>query len=221
MKPSLRARRLPRALGRLLCLALAACGESGGGGSQPSPPQPEEVTVVRDAHGVPHVFAKSDAGALFGAGWAAAEDRHFQMLWGRLMVQGRVAEFFGPGFQQNPTTGAFEDSHVEHDREARLVGWSRHARRVAAALDAETRALLDAYAQGVNEYLLAPGAALHPLVAQQGLPLDPWTAEDCVGAWLRMGRHFTAEATRRSRRATRSRRCWPTPGSRWRRPSTR
>lgn len=168
----------------IVALAAAACSGGGGGNSNPGGQTPETVSIVRDVFGSPHVFAQSDGGAYFGAGYAAAEDRLFQMCWTRLMYQGRVAEFLGPG-----TVGSL-DLHVAHDVEARLFGWALHAERAAAAMDPAARKLLDAYAAGVNAYMKTPGAALHPFFAQFGVPLEPWTAADCIGVWLRLGRHF-------------------------------
>jgi len=177
-----------------LSLALAAC--SGGGGSSPAGgggnPPPETVSLVRDTFGTPHVFAATDAGAYFGAGYAAAEDRLFQMCWTRLMVQGRVAEFFGAGAITGPG-GSTLEKHVVHDIEARLIGWHAHAQRAADGIDPAMRELLDAYAAGVNRYMQLPAAGTHPFFAQLGIPLEPWTAADCIGVWLRFGRHFGSD----------------------------
>jgi hypothetical protein len=60
------------------------------GGSSHSP-NPVDVALLRDAWGVPHVFAPTERAALYGLGWASAEDRLFQMLRSRLMVQGQSA----------------------------------------------------------------------------------------------------------------------------------
>lgn len=166
---------------------IAGCG--GGGGSSHSP-APVDVALVRDAWGVPHVFAPSDRAAFYGLGWAAAEDRLFQMLYARLMFRGRVAEFFGPG--NVPGRG---DTNVDHDLEARLVGWRRQAAETAATLDAETQGLLEAYAKGVNDYMASPGAALNPLIALHQIPLAPWRPEDCVGVWMGFVRHFSSDAS--------------------------
>jgi penicillin amidase len=156
--------------------------------------QARDILLVRDAFGVAHVFAKSDAGAFFGAGFAAAEDRLFQMYWGRLMYRGRVAEFFGQG-PQLPGSSPPRYQHVEHDRAARLYGWERHARAVVAALDPALRALLEAYAAGVNAALADPGTPIHPHFAAFGIPLEPWTSEDCIGLWIRSVRHFATDPT--------------------------
>ena len=161
-------------------LFLGACG-GGGGGSIGV----EDVTLMRDAWGVPHVFADTDRGAYFGLGWATAEDRLFQMHRSRLMAQGRTAEFFGPGF-----VAGKGETFVDHDRKARLEGWWRLAVESTSRLDADTLALLRAFADGVNAYVESPGAVIHPLFAQYGIPLDPWQPEDCIAVWLRFGRHF-------------------------------
>lgn len=194
--PSPRTRSVP-ALAFLLSVVAAACGGGGGSsGSSSGPPPSAPVVVVRDAFGVAHVTATSDAGAYFGAGYAAAQDRLFQMCWGRVQIQGRVAEFFGPG---TPLDGSTIPRNVYQDVSARLVGWRRHCEREANELAPSVRALLDAYAAGVNRELDdvragGPAAARHPMFAQYALPLDPWTAEDCIGAWYRMSRHYALDA---------------------------
>ena len=35
---------------------------------------PNEIDIVRDAYGVPHIFAKTDAEVAYGLAWAHAED---------------------------------------------------------------------------------------------------------------------------------------------------
>ena len=189
----------------LCCLALACSGGGGGDGSggknppggnppppPPPPPQPEQVEVARDVYGVPHVFAETDAGAMFGLGWAAAEDRLFQMVRARLMIEGRVAEFFGAGIVIDPGTGNVTHVNRAHDREARAIGWRRHALKAAQAMEPDVLRLLQAYSDGVNAYVASPGAQLHPFFAQFGVPIEPWTPVDCISVWLRFGRHFSA-----------------------------
>ena len=188
----------------LCLLSLFACSDAmggrGGGGSgsgstviaPPSADNPaEQVSILRDDYGVPHVFAQSDRGALFGAGYAAAEDRLFQMVRARLMCQGREAEFFGPGQIVDPKTGKITNTAILHDREARLVGWWRHAQRVVAVMPNDTLRLLKAYADGVNAYIQDPNAVFHPFFAHFKVPIDPWQPVDCVAVWLAFGRHFS------------------------------
>lgn len=157
------------------------------------------ISIGRDAHGVPHVFANTDAGALYGAGYAAAEDRLFQMFWMRLVHQGRAAQYFGPGNSVHPTTGVITKTHVQSDVRARAFGWSKHADRVVAAMDSPTLKLLQVYSNGVNARMSDPGALLDPLFTRYSVPLEPWTPADCVGAWLRFGEFFGSNGLEEAR----------------------
>jgi penicillin amidase len=61
----------------------------------PEPPVPPEVacTIIRDNYGVPHVFADTKEGLAFGAGYAMAQDRLWQMDVFRRAATGRLAEY--------------------------------------------------------------------------------------------------------------------------------
>ena len=96
------------------------------------------VEVVRDRYGVPHVFAQSDADALFGQGLVHAQDRLFQMDLLRRVAAGRLAEVAGARALQS-------------DRFMCRLGLDEAAARDLAAAPVEERALVEAYARGVNE----------------------------------------------------------------------
>ncbi|NBO19999.1 MAG: penicillin acylase family protein, partial [Proteobacteria bacterium] len=53
------------------------------------------VDVVRDQHGVPHIFAQNRADALQALGYLHASERLFQMEMNRRAGQGRLAEVLG------------------------------------------------------------------------------------------------------------------------------
>src|SRR2546421_3713187 len=55
----------------------------------------EEVTIIRDSYGVPHVLASTERGVYFGGGYAVAEDRLFQLERYRRDARGQVAEIEG------------------------------------------------------------------------------------------------------------------------------
>ena len=55
------------------------------------------VEILRDARGVPHVRARSEADAFLGLGFAHAQDRLGQMLWLVRLARGRTAEVQGAG----------------------------------------------------------------------------------------------------------------------------
>ena len=56
----------------------------------------EEVTILRDEFGIPNVFAETDEGAVFGAGYAQAEDRLEYLLKQYRRCEGTMSEVFGP-----------------------------------------------------------------------------------------------------------------------------
>ena len=55
----------------------------------------QDMDIVRDNKGVPHIFANSDNDAFFGLGFVHAQDRLWQMTLTRRAAQGRLSEIFG------------------------------------------------------------------------------------------------------------------------------
>ena len=49
------------------------------------------VTIVRDGNGIPHITGESASDAVFGLGYAHAQDRLWQMEWQRRLASGRSA----------------------------------------------------------------------------------------------------------------------------------
>ena len=54
-----------------------------------------EVTIHRDRWGIPHVFARTDAGAAFGFAYAQAEDYFARLELNYVQALGRGAELEG------------------------------------------------------------------------------------------------------------------------------
>ena len=174
--------RLSTALGVLTLLGTAACG-SGSSGSVAQAAS-NSIEIVVDGFGVPHVYATDDREAFYGMGWACAHDRFFQMSYERLLIRGRSAEVFGPD------AGGGSMSYVLHDLRTRLSGFGRLADEMEQSLDATTRSFLQAYCDGVNDFVQQAGV-LHPLFTTFNLPVEPWTPSDCIGAWMRLGRFIS------------------------------
>src|SRR5262245_20582508 len=149
-----------------------------------------KVELLRDRWGVPHVFAESDAGAMYGLGQAVAEDRGFQMYYSLRIIQGQLAELIGDRPSQRR-----DESALVHDRKMRTFGFYRAAQAVAARLDADTLALLQAYCEGVNDYFAGHRDQLHPLFAKLDLQPEPWTPADCIASWWHLGQFFTTDGT--------------------------
>ena len=129
----------------------------------------QPVEIVRDAEGVPHIFAASERDGWFAMGYAHAQDRLWQMEFQRRVAQGRLAEFLG-------------ERAYDTDRLMRTLGFGRLAERVVARLDEESRAHLDAYAAGVNAFLATDPVLPIEFHALRLQP-EPWKPADSVG-WL-------------------------------------
>lgn len=143
-----------------------------------------DVIIIRDTWGIAHVYSGTDAGAMFGAGYASAQDRLYQMHRNRRAVQGRLAELVGL------RRGGSFGSTVEQDRNFRHRQLDRYARRVVAKLDGSTRAMLLAYCAGVNHYIDTHRDDL--LYLFEGQVPEPWEPADCLGAWNRVADYFSS-----------------------------
>jgi penicillin amidase len=175
----------------LSCVCLLATGAAAGPVHGPKEAY-GKVELVRDTWGVPHVFSDTDAGAMYGLGHAAAEERAFQMHYNLRIIQGRLAEVVG----ERRSVRRPKETAVDNDRKMRTFGFYRAAKDVAKNLDADTVALLEAYCEGVNGYAGANRGKLHPLFAKLGLEPEPWTPADCVASWWHLGQFFAGDGTR-------------------------
>src|SRR6185295_20078470 len=57
----------------------------------------QDVEVIRDRFGIPHIYAANDADAYFMLGYVHAQDRLFQMDVNRRTASGTLGELLGPG----------------------------------------------------------------------------------------------------------------------------
>ena len=138
-----------------------------------------EVTVVRDAQGVPQIYADTPEDLFRAQGYVQAQDRFFEMDYRRHVTAGRLAELVG----DNPDA-------IAADMVTRTFGWREVAEQEWEIVSPETKAYLQAYAEGVNAYLAdrSPSEiALEYTVL--GLQVDvadpePWDPIDSL-AWLK------------------------------------
>jgi penicillin amidase len=152
------------------------------------------VELLGDRWGVPHIFARSDAGAMYGLGFATGQDRAFQMYCNLRIIQGRLAETIGDvkiGVTRQLPQG--RNSALSHDMEMRTIGYYRAAQETAHQLDAETHALLEAYCRGVNDYVTSHPNDLLYLFDKYSVKPEPWTPADCIASWWRLGLFFSGD----------------------------
>ena len=98
------------------------------------------VDVYRDEFGVPHIYATTEHDLFFAQGYIHAQDRFWQMDFWRHIGSGRLSEMFGA-------------SQLDTDKFLRTLGWARIAQQELDAIDPDFKAVLQAYADGVNAYL--------------------------------------------------------------------
>jgi len=55
----------------------------------------KQVEIVYDAYGIPHIYAQNGNDAYYALGYAQAQERLFQMVLYRRLLQGRASEIFG------------------------------------------------------------------------------------------------------------------------------
>ena len=130
------------------------------GGSVRVPGLEARADVWRDPEGVPHVRARSAGDAFLAQGFVHAQDRLWHMHADRRRALGRWAEYGGP-------------AAVPQDVQMRRFRLEASARADWGAVNAETRAMLDAYAVGVNAFIQT-AAALPVELQLLGDRPEPW-----------------------------------------------
>ena len=139
------------------------------------------VGVAFDADMVPRIQVTSEIDAAAALGFVHARDRLFQMDLMRRAASGRLSEIAGP-------------ATLRIDRMMRILGLRQRAVADLAALPADTNAMLEAYARGVNAWIELKGRFAAPEFLVLGTP-DPWQPTDSLlwaktmGLWLSMNWH--------------------------------
>lgn len=98
------------------------------------------VDIYRDQMGIPHIYATTSRDLFFAQGYVHAQERFWQMDTWRHIGSGRLSEMFGSG-------------QAETDAFLRTLGWKQTAEAEWDAMGPESRAILQAYTDGVNAYL--------------------------------------------------------------------
>lgn len=125
------------------------------------------VNVVRDQHGVPHIYAKNLRDLAFAQGVVQAQDRLFQMELNRRLATGRLAEIVG------------KDA-VSTDKAVRTFGFHRIAKKDEELMDDEVRELLNSYLNGLNTFITSKVQKLPVEFGMMGIKPEPWTVYDVL-----------------------------------------
>jgi acyl-homoserine-lactone acylase len=153
---------------KLLVLAAAALAASCAGQASADRDVPDRaawerraqnVTIVRDDWGIPHVRGKTDADAVFGVMYAQAEDDFNRVETNYINAMGRLAEAEG-------------EREIYRDLRMKLFIDPADMKAKYASSPAWLKALMDAYADGLNYYL-----DKHPDVKPRVIRrFEPWMA---------------------------------------------
>ncbi|MEQ9520850.1 MAG: penicillin acylase family protein [Parvibaculum sp.] len=146
------------------------------------------VEIIRDENAVPHIFGQSEADVSFALGVVHAQDRLWQMELFRRVGQGRLADLLG-----KPALPA--------DRYLRTLGLYRLAEETFPSLQDDTRAMLTAYADGVNAYLASRKQPLPPEFLFLAHEPEPWVPADSIVMIKLLALGLSGNATRELSRA--------------------
>lgn len=119
--------------------------------------QAENITIIRDDFGVPHIYGKTDADAVFGLLYAQCEDDFNRVEQNYIWATGRLAEVEG------------EDA-LYSDLRAKMFMTEEEAKANYRNSPEWLKELCDAFADGINYYLHT-----HPEVKPKLLTrFEPW-----------------------------------------------
>ncbi|BCB89244.1 hypothetical protein Psuf_065570 [Phytohabitans suffuscus] len=137
------------------------------------------VTAYRDEYGIPQLYASSELDLFKAQGYVHAQDRFWEMDFRRHLTSGRLAELFGP-------------SMVPTDAFLRTLGWREVAAREWQLVSPQTRAYLQAYADGVNAWIAGHGGSdasgrkslEYPLLSllNPGYTVERWDPVDSIAS---------------------------------------
>ena len=119
--------------------------------------QSENITIIRDDFGVPHIYGKTDADAVFGLLYAQCEDDFRRVERNFTWAIGRLAETEG-------------EEAIYSDLRARLFMTEEEAKATYDSAPSWLKELCEAWADGINYYLHT-----HPEVKPKVInKYEPW-----------------------------------------------
>ena len=125
-----------------------------------------QAKIVRDNYGVPHIYSNTLEGLYFGYGYAAAQDRLYEMEMFRRTYWGRLSAVYGEKLL------AFDEGNRRDNLTFRQI------KQQIETLKPELQTVLGAFAAGINSYIteaLSDRANKLPKEFHQfGFDPEPW-----------------------------------------------
>lgn len=147
-------------LGGLIVLILSGCASlpsMEGSKSDRLSQRAKAVEIIRDDYGVPHIYGKTDADAVFGLLYAQAEDDFPRIERNYIWAMGRLAEIEG-------------EEALYSDLRARLYMTMDEAKAAYESAPRDVKALCEAFADGLNFYLQSNPEVKPKLITK----FEPW-----------------------------------------------
>ncbi len=137
------------------------------------------VDIYRDHMGIAHIYATTPHDLFFAQGYVHAQERFWQMDFYRHVGEGRTAEMFGA-------------VQLNDDIFLTTLGWRKTSQEEYEALSAESKATLQAYADGVNAYIAGKSneelsleyAVLDLPIINPNYVVEPWEPVNTL-AWAK------------------------------------
>ena len=127
----------------------------------------EPVTVYRDQYAIPHIYAQNEPDLYRAVGYVMAQDRLWQMDLMRRITMGRLSEVLDPGL-------------IDADLMFRSLRFSEKSEKVLAQTDEKILTCVDAFCDGVNQYIDTHQKKLPPEFTLLGYKPEPWNRINIV-----------------------------------------
>jgi penicillin amidase len=124
----------------------------------------EEVTVYRDEFAVPHIYAKNEEDLYRATGYCMAQDRLWQIDLIRRATTGELSEIFG-------------EDMGNADQMLRMLRIPDKSRILYKNAQPEIKNMLEAFCDGVNQYINTHQKNLPPEFSILGYKPDKWLPE--------------------------------------------
>jgi penicillin G amidase len=125
----------------------------------------DEVEVLRDRWGIPHIYAKSMEDLFFAQGFVVAQDRLWQMEVWRRWSEGRMAELIG-------------EEGFAHDRLVRMLQFrGPFDERELTSYHPDSDRIVSSFVRGINAYLAHASSNLPIEFQLTGIQPEPWKKE--------------------------------------------
>lgn len=137
--------------------------------------QATPVDIYRDDYGVPHIYSSTAQGLFFGYGYAAAQDRLFQLEISKRTALGRVAEVYGADYLSFDIATR-RDGYTIEEIDAQIE-----------ALPAQYQEILQAFADGVNQYIeeaKADPTKMPKEFTDKGFGPTKWTSAEVIAPFI-------------------------------------